>query len=156
MDMLQEKKDTKTLSWDKVFTLYDTHGFPVDLTREIAQAQGWSIDDEWFDLAMEKAQELSRQGSQGMFSKNIDRSAYIDDVMPTKFVWYDELEVEGVQLLKDFEVHGQRVLIFNVTPFYAEGGGQTWDTGTIFLDSGEFVHVTDVQKFGWVRLHFVQ
>lgn len=154
-DMLTQETSHKVVSWEQVFTLYDTHGFPVDLTREIAQENWWTTDDEWFEEAMERAQELSRQWSKDMFAKNVDRASFIDDVLPTKFVWYDELEVEWVQLLKDFEVEWQRVLVFNSTPFYAEWGGQTWDTWTVVLDNGEFLHVKDVQKYGGVWLHFV-
>jgi alanyl-tRNA synthetase len=62
-----------------------------------------------------------------MFSKEIDRATHIDGLQPTRFLGYDQLEVENVSLIKDFEVEGQRVMVFDQTPMYAEGGGQTGD-----------------------------
>jgi len=91
-----------------------------------------------------------------MFAKEVDRAAYIDEIPPTEFVGYGNLLAEDVSLLKDFEVEGQRVLIFDKSPMYAESGGQVGDQGVVELDGGEVVRIKDVQKYGGVWLHFVE
>jgi alanyl-tRNA synthetase len=86
---------------------------------------------------------------------DIDRSTYIQGMPATQFVWYDSLSLEQPVLLKDFYVNGQRVLIFDRTPFYAEGGWQTGDRGVVILDWWETLHINDVEKYEGVFLHFV-
>ena len=97
---------------------------------------------------MKAAQQKSRSGSKQKFAKEVDWAAYIDEVPPTQFVGYDDLSLDGAQLLKDFEVQGQRVLIFDKTPMYAESGGQTGDSGTVTLDDEAQLRIRDVQKYG--------
>ena len=145
------------ISWEDVFTLYDTYGFPVDLTKELAEKEGKSIDEDGFHKAYKEAQQRSRQWAKNMFSKDIDRSKHIGSSIPaTKFIWYEQLESEESTLIKDFEVEWQRVLIFDTTPFYAEWGGQIGDKGTILWKNGEKLVVTNVKKYDGVFLHFVE
>lgn len=150
-----EKKPAQLAGKD-IFMLYDTYGFPVELTREIASEKGIKLDEEGFQRSLEEAREKSRQWTKEMFKKGIDRSKYLDGVQPTKFIGYDETNSESQKLIKDFEVEGQRVLIFDQTPFYAESWGQTWDKGKIILDDGSEVEVIDVKKYEGVFLHFVK
>lgn len=82
-----------------------------------------------------------------MFKKGTDWSKYLEGIQPTQFVGYTQLASEEIKLLKDFDVDGQRVLIFDKTPFYAESGGQTGDKGLLTLDSGEIIKIKDVKKY---------
>ena len=92
---------------------------------------------------MEAQQKRSRAGSKDMFTQDVDRSKYLEGVSETKFIGYENLRSEDIKLLKDFEVYpagddsgvgGQRILIFDKSPFYAESGGQTGDSGTLMLE----------------------
>jgi len=104
---------------------------------------------------MEAQQERSRAGSK-LFSKDVDWSKYIVDMPPTKFVGYETMKADKVKLLKDFDVNGQRILIFDQTPMYAESGGQMGDSGVVVLDSGEKLMIKEVKKYEGVFLHFVE
>jgi alanyl-tRNA synthetase len=105
---------------------------------------------------MEEAREKSRQGTKDMFKKGTDWSKHLEWVSATQFVGYGELEIENPKLVKDLDIDGQRVLIFDKTPFYAESGGQTGDYGTVTLDDWTTVTIQDVKKYEWVFLHFVK
>ncbi len=155
LEIAQHAKNN-IIPWEEVFKLYDTYGFPVELTKEIAQEMWKQIDHAWFERALEQAKERSRQGSSKMFAKGTDWSSYLSGVSPTTFTGYTSLQEENVKLLKDINVDWHRVLIFDKTPFYGEWGGQTGDRGTILLDDGTSLRVIDVQKYGGVFLHFVQ
>ncbi len=152
----QSKDKKKKLAWADIFKLYDTFGFPFELTKELAQEKGFPIDEEWFQAELEKQKDRSRKWSKDMFTKGTDRSAYIQWLPSTQFIWYDALESNKSTLLKDFLVNDQRVLVFDKTPFYAEWWGQTWDRGVIILDSGEQVQVVDVKKYEGIYLHIVK
>ena len=143
-----------SLDWKDVFFLYDTCWFPVELTKEICLEKNISIDEEWFKKELENQKERSR--SCAKFQKDIDWSKYLEWIPQTKFIWYKEQSSRNSKLLKDFEVNGQRILIFDQTPFYAESGWQKWDSWNITLDSWETLYIKDVQKYEWVFLHFVE
>lgn len=153
---LATKTWDKILSGDKAFKLYDTYGFPLELTEEIAKEYGVELDMKWFEIAMKRAQELSRQGGKEKFAKNVDWAFYIEGVPQTKFVGYEQLEKEWIKIVMDIDIDWQRVLAFDSTPFYAEGGGQTGDQGELVMDDGQKLMVKDVQKYGGVWLHFVE
>lgn len=146
---------SKTIAWADVFKLYDTFWFPFELTKELAQEKGLSVDEKWFYLALEEQKNRSRQSTKGKFTMDVDRSTYIQWIPATQFVGYDSLDANDMTLLKDFDVNGQRVLIFDRTPMYAEWGGQTWDRGVVVLDTGEELTIQNVKKYEWVFLHFV-
>lgn len=155
LQTLIEKANGKLAGKD-VFMLYDTYGFPVELTREIAKENKILVDEAGFEVAMEEAREKSRQGTKDMFKKGTDWSKHLEWVSATQFVGYGELEIENPKLVKDLDIDGQRVLIFDKTPFYAESGGQTGDYGTVTLDDWTTVTIQDVKKYEWVFLHFVK
>lgn len=154
-DIIKSSKK-KTISWADAFKLYDTFGFPVELTKEIAMEAKCTVDEIWFAKEMGAQQQRSRAGSKNMFTQDVDRSKYIIDLPATKFVWYDTMKADKTKLLKDFEVGGQRILVFDQTPFYAESGWQISDSGIVVLDSGDQLHIKEVKKYEWVFLHFVQ
>jgi alanyl-tRNA synthetase len=156
LDELIKWANKKTISGKDIFKLYDTFGFPLELTKEILEENGLSVDVKWFEKEMEAQQERSRAWSKDMFKQWIDRASYLQGIAPTKFVGYETLESDGMKLLKDFEVQWQRVLVFDITPFYAESGGQIWDRGIVTLDDDTEVNIVQVQKYNWIFLHFVE
>ena len=105
--------------------LYDTYGFPLEITKEIAQEKGIELDLPGYEKALAQAKEKSRQGSKEMFSKTTDWSKYLEGVGATEFVGYDRLDLENPVLIKDITTDdGVRFLVFDKTPFYPEMGGQ--------------------------------
>jgi alanyl-tRNA synthetase len=139
-----------------VFTLYDTYGFPVDLTNDIARERGLTLDYDGFNSAMEAQRERARSASKF----DIDYNEEIALEGSTDFTGYTELATssqivavltnEGAQ--RELSAGQQGVVVLDTTPFYAESGGQAGDTGSIVCDGGEFV-VTDTQKQGQQFLH---
>lgn len=153
------KKGEKELSGDFVFKLYDTYGFPVELTIEIAQERGWKIDLEGFNKAMEgqrrKARASMEEKLESVWINLSDEELYLlKEISPTEFVGYDSLEMKSKVLFFLQGKHGKEIsppeevyFILDKTPFYAESGGQVADKGEIFNEEVE-VYVEDVQKLG--------
>jgi alanyl-tRNA synthetase len=128
------------VSGDVAFRLHDTHGFPIELTREIAGERGAAVDEIGFAAAMEQQRESSKKGVKGEATTEPDLvNAYRDLVAEhgtTGFVGYSE-ESATASVLEVLYRDDERAEIFlDVTPFYAEGGGQIGDTGIIETDSG--------------------
>lgn len=155
LDELIKWASKKTISGKDIFKLYDTFWFPLELTKEILEEQWFSLDIIWFEQEMEAQQKRSRAWSKDMFKQGIDWANYLQWVSPTKFLGYETLTAEPTKLLKDFEIEGQRILIFDSTPFYAESWGQIWDKWIVLLDDGSQVNIVQVQKYNWIFLHFV-
>jgi alanyl-tRNA synthetase len=141
-----------------VFKLYDTYGFPVDLTNDVARERGLTIDHEGFERAMAAQRERARAASQ--FAA--DYHAQLDSLaQATEFLGYDQLEAEAevVSLVSDgtpvesLAPGTSGVVVLDRTPFYGESGGQIGDTGTITGPDFAFA-VTDTQKQNGVFLHF--
>jgi len=136
------------------FRLYDTYGFPVDLTADIARERGMTVDMAGFDTAMEHQREMARAA--GKFGGGVQLPAeLVATLSPTAFLGYDQLQADGlkvVALLKDGRPvdavqAGDEVILFtDRTPFYAESGGQVGDTGAL-SGNGADVAVNDTQKF---------
>ncbi len=132
----------------EVFKLYDTYGFPVDLTKEILEEKGFSLDEEGFRVAMEAQRTRARESREVTNYMGADATVYdrIDSSVTTRFDGYDKLELAGtVTVLTDGEeltealCEGQRGTLFtDVTPFYATMGGQEGDTGVISGKDGAF------------------
>ena len=155
MEAEMEKKGEKVLSGEEAFRLYDTYGFPVDLTKEILEEKGMQIDEEGFQAAA-KAQRDTSKGTFGEHSySGTDATVYdeIDPSVTSRFVGYETFtheskitvvttEKEIVEALSD----GERGTIFvEETPFYATSGGQEADNGVITTAEGEF-RVEDTVK----------
>lgn len=157
-DLLAKLSQTgeKILWGDQIFMLYDTYGFPLEITKEIASAKQIDLDLAGYENALELAKEKSRQGSKAMFQKSADWSKYLEGIPATEFVGYDQLSFSSSKLLKEVETEeGQKILIFDKTPFYPEMGGQNGDSGEIELDDGRIFQIVAVQKVAGVILHFV-
>ena len=150
-----EKEGKKQLSGADAFKLYDTYGFPLDLTMEILEEKGFSVDEEGFASAMTEQKEKARKTRKVTNYMGADVTVYesIDPSITSVFVGYDNLvhdskisvlttETELVEALTDGEVG---TIIVDETPFYATMGGQNADIGVITVDGGEFV-VSDTVK----------
>jgi alanyl-tRNA synthetase len=130
----------KTVSGDVAFRLHDTHGFPVELTREIAAERGAAVDDAGFGEAMRRQREQSKSGGKARPSSSADLlesyRTVLKDHGPTRFVGYTD-NAATATVVAVLETGEAQVEIFlDVTPFYAEGGGQVGDTGLIETDTG--------------------
>ena len=145
------------ISGETIFKLYDTYGFPADLTGDIAREKNLEMDLEGFEKAMEAQRERARSAS----SFAVDYSNKLELEGQTSFEGYEDLNQTGtvVALVKENELTqqesqpGSLQLVLDQTSFYAESGGQTGDQGLITWDGGEFL-VTDTQKQGNHFLHF--
>jgi len=137
-----------TLSGREAFTLYDTYGFPLDLTIEIAAERGIQVDTEGFEKALEEQQERARAAaafSKELFKKSNEAlAALAADYGGTKFVGYESLEATaqvklllvGEQTLEEAPAGTEVQVVLDRTPFYAEGGGQVGDAGVLEWEGG--------------------
>ncbi len=143
-----------SLSGADTFKLFDSFGLPWDIIKDVLLSKGLQVDKDAFDVEVEKAKERSRASA--AFVKDTQWSKYLEGVPETKFVWYRNLNRQDARLLRDFTTEqGQRVLVFDTTPFYATGWGQVGDKGQIILDSQEKVIIREVIKYAGVYLHLV-
>ncbi|HEY2624807.1 MAG TPA: alanine--tRNA ligase [Dyella sp.] len=149
-------KAEKTIPGADAFRLYDTYGFPVDLTADIARERGMSVDMDGFELAMKEQQERSREG--GRFEAKGQMPAELaSQLAPTVFLGYEALAAEGkvigiVRAGKQLDQLGdgdEGLVILDRTPFYAESGGQVGDIGSLVNGAGRF-EVGDALKMGGV------
>ena len=131
---------------DEAFTLYDTYGFPIDLTKEIAEEYGISVDEAGYAESLERAQELARAGSKYGKSELFGAGAdALGDLPPTEFVGYDHLEGQGTVLallaggeqVEELGTGDEGVLVLSRSPFYAEGGGEVGDSGRLEWQSAD-------------------
>ncbi len=149
--------DGKVIPGETAFRLYDTFGFPVDLTADIARERGLSVDQAGFEKAMDAQRERARASSRF----DADYGPKTDTGLESTFVGYDTLGASGVVLGLFKEGVGQvdalgegdqGVIVMDETPFYAESGGQVGDVGMIRAAAGEF-EVTDTRKWGKAHAH---
>ncbi|MFZ8870243.1 MAG: alanine--tRNA ligase [Litorivicinaceae bacterium] len=142
---------SKTLPGELIFRLYDTHGFPVDLTNDIARERDLELDIEGFEKAMDEQREKSRQGS----SFAVEGQVRFDLDGSTEFLGYTHLDASAVvvALAKDGEqvdalaTGDSGIVVLNQTPFYAESGGQQGDRGSLTSANGSY-QVMGTKKFG--------
>lgn len=141
---------------ETVFKLYDTFGFPVDLTADIARERGLTIDQPGFDAAMQAQRERGRAGSK--FGVDLTTSVTIEG--KTEFSGYDSLSdtgkvvalLKGKEHIETLEAGAEGRVILDHTPFYAESGGQVGDSGVLVNGAAEF-QVLDTQKLGGAYAH---
>ena len=149
MEEKMARDGVKVMSGEDAFKLYDTYGFPIDLTKEIMEEKGFSIDEEGFVAAMENQRETARKARKTTNYMGADVTVYqsLDPALTTVFTVYDSLKTEGkiMALTTDTEVvealtDGQEgTIVTDKSPFYATMGGQNADVGVIFTDDAEFV-----------------
>ncbi|EHD2269490.1 TPA: alanine--tRNA ligase [Vibrio cholerae] len=146
----------QVLDGETVFKLYDTYGFPADLTNDVARERGFSIDEAGFEQAMEEQRQRAREA--GQFGT--DYNSLIKSATNTEFCGYTasrgqsvvrEMFVEGSEV-STLSAGDKAIIVLDNTPFYAESGGQCGDTGVLKTDAGIF-HVEDTQKLGNAIAH---
>ena len=156
LDQIVNSSKSKIISGKKAFELYDTYGFPIDLTSIILDEKGISVDIDEFNLELEKQKNRSKAASE---SKTDDWIVLIDDPIQ-EFVGYDLLTAK-VKITKYREVNSAKQgkefhLVFNLTPFYAEGGGQVGDKGYLELSNGDVIYITDTRRENNIIIHSVK
>jgi alanyl-tRNA synthetase len=145
------KLDSSVIPGEVVFQLYDTYGFPVDLTADVARENNLTVDHEGFEIAMSAQRERARSASS--FGADYDQDIKLDS--QTEFTGYDHLQdqakIVGLfkkgQPVKSLEDGDEGIVVLNKTPFYGESGGQAGDNGTIEANDAVF-KVSDTQKQG--------
>ncbi len=161
-----ESMEGDTLDGEEAFKLYDTYGFPIELTRDITQERGLQLDEAGFHVAMQSAKDLARSARKnvGVVDDQLFTELY-QEAGATHFVGYQQFSAEAT--VKALILEGERVstvkgvntpfqCVLDKTPFYAESGGQVADTGQLHLNAGQkalTVLVTNVQKVGDLFVH---
>ena len=155
-DMLagHKAKGEKTFSGADAFKLYDTYGFPIDLTLEMVEEQGMKLDEEEFHKQMDEQRQRARKAREALGDLGWAGVEFGKDVPETEFVGYDHTAIEGAKVValvveneqaEELMPGVEGIVVLDKTPFYAEMGGQVADHGTIAADGVTF-QVTDVQK----------
>ncbi len=154
-----------TIPGETAFTFYDTYGFPLDLTIEIAEEYGLKVDVEGYNKALETAQNLARAGSK---YKNLELFSSVSDVLEgfseTRFVGYEHLTAESKVLgiiadsdsISRLNAGSSAQVILEPTPFYAEGGGQVGDSGRLEWDGGAAEVLNTIKTPQGVYLHRIR
>ena len=154
-DNMAKNAATKVVSGVDAFVLYDTYGFPVDLTELIATEKGYTVDLEGFKVELEKQKERARNATANEFG---DWQTFVDGE-EVVFEGYDTMEVEDAVLLRQRVVKQKNKeyfqLVFDRTPFYAEMGGQVGDTGWIEAD-GERIAILNTVKENNLTIHLAE
>ncbi|QXP63306.1 alanine--tRNA ligase [Polaribacter sp. HaHaR_3_91] len=156
LDRIIESTSGKEVSGDKAFELYDTYGFPIDLTSLILSEKGLTLDEKGFEEELQKQKNRSRAASE---MSTEDWTVLVDDPIE-EFIGYDALEA-NVKITRYRKVTSKKdgemfQLVFNLTPFYPEGGGQVGDKGYLETTQGDVVYILDTKKENNVIIHFTK
>ena len=156
LDSVIKSSKDKTIAGDKAFELYDTFGFPIDLTALILEEKGYQLDTEGYETALKAQKDRSRAASE--VSKD-DWNILMTDA-EQEFIGYDSLEA-NVKLVKYRKVTSKKEgdqyqLVFNLTPFYAEGGGQVGDKGYLEAPNGDVTYIVDTKRENNEIVHFAK
>jgi alanyl-tRNA synthetase len=154
LDTLILSTKDKVLAGEKAFELYDTYGFPIDLTALILSERGYTLDQSGFEKSMQAQKQRSRAASE--VSKEDWEILMQDDTQ--EFIGYDLLETQ-VKIAKYRKVTSKKEgemyqLVFNLTPFYPEGGGQVGDKGYLEAPNGDVTYIVDTKKENNEIIHF--
>ena len=150
-----QKNNKKIFSGKKAFELYDTYGFPLDLTQDVLKGHGWKVDEENFEIEMKKQKSRARAAWTGSGDNEISSEIIkiLNDYSSTKFIGYENLKCEGKCLIiiknnkisNSLQESEKGDIIFETTVFYAESGGQKGDTGYINSKNAK-IKVLDCKK----------
>lgn len=156
LDAMMNNAENKEISGSKAFELYDTYGFPIDLTALILAEKGFTLDEAGFEENLKKQKERSRAAAQ----TKTDDWVVIREDDETEFIGYDATE-GTVRITQYRKVESQKEgtqyqLVFNVTPFYPEGGGQVGDKGFLTSASGEMTYILDTKKENNLIIHIAE
>jgi alanyl-tRNA synthetase len=156
LNRMVEETKTHTVSGEKAFELYDTYGFPIDLTALILSEKGLKLDEKGFKEELQKQKNRSRAASE----MSTEDWTVLNDDAEEEFVGYDTLEAQ-VKLTRYRKVTSKKdgkmyQLVFNLTPFYPEGGGQVGDKGYLEDAHGDVVYILDTKKENNVIIHFTK
>ena len=156
LDRIIETTSGSQVSGDKAFELYDTFGFPIDLTSLILSEKGLTLDEKGFEAELQKQKNRSRAASE---MTTDDWTIILNDATE-EFIGYDSLaskvkltRYRKVVSKKDGEMYQ---LVFNLTPFYPEGGGQVGDKGYLEVPNGDVVYIVDTKKENNVIIHLAK
>ena len=163
LDENLEKVKNKILPGDIAFKLYDTYGFPLDLTADILRGKNIAVDNKGFEEAMEKSKVLARANWKGSGDKSVEEKWFKvrEEINATEFLGYEYDKAEGVVLkiskgksfINEAQTGDEVEIITNQTPFYAESGGQVGDQGFISTTNCK-IKITDTQKkMGDLHVH---
>ena len=157
LDAMMNNAKEKQISGKKAFELYDTYGFPIDLTMLILAEKGYTLDEEAFEESLRKQKERSRVAAQ---MKTDDWVIINGDDDEEEFIGYDTLDAV-VRITRYRKVESQKEgvryhLVFNVTPFYPEGGGQVGDRGILTSANGETTYIFDTKKENNLIIHIAE
>ena len=157
IDSIMEKcADTKVIKGEDAFTLYDTFGFPIDLSELIASEKGYTIDLEGFETELKKQKDRARNATANEFGDWIEFH-HCDNV---EFLGYDFTKIDGARLPRHRTVKQKNKemiqLVFDRTPFYGEMGGQVGDTGYIESENGERIKILDTVKENNLTIHIAE
>ena len=149
--------DSKVVPGEVVFRLYDTYGFPVDLTQDVVRDNGYTVDTDGFDSEMEKQRKRAKAAS----NFAVDYNSQLKVAGTTEFTGYDRLEDEavilnifkGIESVSAVATDEEAVIVLDKTPFYAERGGQVGDTGLILGGDNFEFQVTDTKHAGNAVIH---
>ncbi len=154
-----KSKNSNTLTGEDVFKLYDTFGFPIDLTREIAEEAGLAINEERFAELMQEQKVRAREARANISGWSNASKTLLEGLKETEFVGYDKMSAEAkvvAIMADDMAVNeiseGDCSVVLDTTPFYGEGGGQIGDTGVIRTATAELT-VTDTKKTDGIYIH---
>ena len=152
-------ENSGVISGEEVFKLYDTFGFPIDLTREIAEESHLAIDEETFQMLMTQQKKRAREARANIGGWDSSSKSLLENIPATEFAGYTEATADAkiLAIMADGELvdsvsEGDCTIILDRTPFYGEGGGQIGDKGTIYAD-GKLLSVTDTKKTDGIYLH---
>ncbi len=154
LENLMKGSENKRISGEKAFELYDTYGFPIDLTSLILRENGYELDEKGFEVELKKQKDRSRSATQVSAGDWVE----LNDVNTEAFIGYDNLEAD-VKIARYRKVESKKKgemyqIVLNQTPFYPEGGGQVGDKGLLISSEGEEIPVIDTKKENNLIIHF--